>query len=345
MVAVGETPLFHTRLTHTLKVQQLARRIAEHLNRDPANEAALAGAHIDESAAEAAGLAHDLGHPPFGHLAEEVLDKLCRAHALDGFEGNAQTFRVLTKLARRRLGYGLGISDVTLRAVIKYPWLRTGAHELDGKWNAYPTERDEFERARAGWPGEEQSIEASIMDWADDITYAVHDIEDFVRAGRIPIARVASDAEEFDVFAGRAIHRLRAKRPEVDWDVVRENVRGILGAWFAQLGKHRGLEVDLAALRSACNWLINNYVSAARVDGLDTPIRVDEQLRAEVDLLKQLIWHYVIHDPALATMQEGQKEIIDTLFDRLFKWLGGSGARSRRGLSSGCQRACATCTP
>jgi len=90
VVAVGEMPLFHTRLTHTLKVQQLARRMAEHLSRKEETRE-----HIEElgglepSAAEAAGLAHDLGHPPFGHVGEQALDRLCIDHHLDGFEGNS----------------------------------------------------------------------------------------------------------------------------------------------------------------------------------------------------------------------------------------------------------------
>lgn len=322
VIVVAETPLFHTRLTHTLKVAQLGRRIAQHLNRDPANAALMvAGGRIDESAVEAAGLAHDLGHPPFGHIAEQVLDGLCVTHGLDGFEGNAQTFRVLTKLARHKGMYGLGASDVTLGAVIKYPRLRTGAHAGASKWNAYPTEREHFERARAGRSHERQTVEASVMDWADDITYAVHDIEDFIRAGRIPIARVAADPDEFDAFAARALLRLRPKDPDLPWDDVRRRVQAVLRTWFAQFGTHRGSEESLTALRSASSGLIGTYVQAARLDAPGEPIVVDPLLRAEVDFLKQLIWHYVIHEPGLATMQEGQMRVVGELFAELLQWL------------------------
>ncbi len=170
VVAVGEMPLFHTRLTHTLKVQQLSRRIAQHLVRNPENEVAIqAIGGIDPNAAEAAGLAHDLGHPPFGHVGEAALHEECHRAGLDGFEGNAQTFRILTKLARRGAEpkFGLGLTPATLRAVIKYPWLRTGKHEQSKKWNAYPTELDDFQRARQGFDSEYQSVEAAVMDWAD----------------------------------------------------------------------------------------------------------------------------------------------------------------------------------
>jgi dGTPase len=102
VVAVGEKPLFHTRLTHTLKVAQLARRVAQNLARSADAQVLKAVGGIDTDAAEAAGLAHDLGHPPFGHIGEMALNGRCEAAELEGYEGNAQTVRILTKLAIRR---------------------------------------------------------------------------------------------------------------------------------------------------------------------------------------------------------------------------------------------------
>lgn len=325
VVAVGEMPLFHTRLTHTLKVQQLARRMAEHLRRDPANAGIIKKiGGLDVGAAEAAGLAHDLGHPPFGHVGEMALDKRCRAAGLDGYEGNAQSLRIVTKLARRgeTTEFGLGLSDTTLRAIIKYPWLRCGAHSEDSKWNAYPTERAAFEQARAGFPTEEQSIEAAIMDWADDITYAIHDLEDFVRAARVPMARLAArDGVEMATFTSRAVPRLAKKHKDADWDAVVSKFEALVQSLFGQFRMDGGTASDLATLRSVSSLLIGQYVEAIELRAEGKPLYVDPQIRGQVELFKQLTWHYIIHDPALATLQQGQVLLVEALFDKLVHWL------------------------
>lgn len=128
VVAVGEHALLHTRLTHTLKVGQLSRRIAQHLRRTyrgrPGAIAAVGG--VDISACEAAGLGHDLGHPPFGHIGEEELNRLCSA--VGGFEGNAQTFRIVTKLSRHRdpAHTGMSLSTRTLKRAHQAPMDEAG---------------------------------------------------------------------------------------------------------------------------------------------------------------------------------------------------------------------------
>ena len=98
---------------------------------------------VDPDAAEAAGLAHDLGHPPFGHVGEKALSARCQSAGLDGYEGNAQTFRILTKIARHGSDteFGLRLSDRTLRATIKYPWLRTGRTRLRASGTPTPPRR------------------------------------------------------------------------------------------------------------------------------------------------------------------------------------------------------------
>ncbi|WP_110180860.1 deoxyguanosinetriphosphate triphosphohydrolase family protein [Nocardioides solisilvae] len=325
VVAVGEMPLFHTRLTHTLKVQQLSRRMAEHLKRDPSNKSVIKSlGGLDVGAAESAGLAHDLGHPPFGHVGETALNERCYKAGLDGFEGNAQTFRILATLSRRgeNTPFGLDLSDATLRAVIKYPWLRGEAGDASlKKWNAYGTEREAFLRARGGLPDGARSAEAAIMDWADDITYAIHDLEDFIRAGRVPMVALATVELEREAFTTRAVSRLRKKYKDTDWDTAVKRFGDVLTLEFAQFNIHNGTADDLARLRSVCSRLINSYVSAIRLVEGPEPIEIPPLVRAEVELFKQLTWHYVIHDPALATLQEGQAELLRCLFDRLTKWL------------------------
>lgn len=324
VVAVGEMPLFHTRLTHTLKVAQLSRRIAEHVHREEGNAEILASlGGIDPSAAEAAGLAHDLGHPPFGHVGEDALNKKCESHRLDGYEGNAQTFRILAKLARRRDAdsYGLDLSSRTLRAVLKYPWLREGAHAEDKKWNAYPTEEDEFTTAREGFPHEGQSIEAAIMDWADDITYAVHDLEDFLRAGLIPLARLREDPVEMAEFTTAAAARLAGKSGSFDRELAIDGFKDTFKMFFPSLGHHSGTAQDLIKLQRNSGLLINRYVSAVSVRAAEVPLEVSEDIQYEVGMLKQLTWHYVIDKPALASLQQGQQRLVIDVFERLMDWL------------------------
>jgi dGTPase len=336
VVAVGEISLFHTRLTHTLKVAQIARRMAEHLKRQheaqpaPADrgvvepDAIVTLGGLDPAVAEAAGLAHDLGHPPFGHVGEEALNECCEANDLDGFEGNAQSFRMITKLLRAG-NYdtpGLDLSPRTLNAVIKYPRLRgVGRTGPGDKWNAYPTEKRAFDEARATSPCPGKSLEAAIMDWADDITYAVHDVEDFVRAGRIPLDRLFNDNHEMNRFLRAAAARIGARRADFDIERAGPAFIDLAQTLLSDGRRYRGTMQNLAEMQESSRVLINRYVSAASLGTPEEPIRVGQDYKDEVALLKQLTWQYVIHNPALATMQEGQKAVVRALFEKLTSWL------------------------
>ncbi|MGZ4508866.1 MAG: deoxyguanosinetriphosphate triphosphohydrolase family protein [Blastococcus sp.] len=337
VVAVGENSLFHTRLTHTLKVAQIARRIAQHWVRDRSNEAAISAlGGLDPEVAYAAGLAHDFGHPPFGHVGEAALNRKCQAAGLDGYEGNAQTLRLIAKLLRGGdpTTPGLDLSAETLNAVLKYPWLREGAHSAAKKWNAYLTERSDFERARSGFEGERQSLAAAVMDWADDVTYAVHDLEDFIRAGRIPLARLVVGGDELSDFMLAASEQLSGK-PWFDRRHAARVFTGILQGFLAGSAYYRGDLSDRAALQRMSGQLIDRFVSAARVGHESEPLRVPPGIRLEVEMLKQLTWYYVIHDPGLATMQEGQERVLEELFDALMEWIPKAEAGARYRLPTG----------
>ena len=192
---------FHNRLTHALKVAQVGRRIAERLN--TAENAELIGRHggLHPSVVEAAGLAHDLGHPPFGHIAEEELDaKLLEAAEKEGYEGNAQSFRIVSCLEIRESGrnegaLGLNLTRATLNALLKYPRMRDESKNRRQKFGAYRSEDKQFKFAREYSSDQNPCLEAQIMDWADDISYAVHDLEDFYRAGMIPLDRLSKSDE------------------------------------------------------------------------------------------------------------------------------------------------------
>jgi dGTPase len=334
VVAVGENSLFHTRLTHTEKVAQIARRLAQHLTRVEDNDATIENlGGLNPEAAYAAGLAHDLGHPPFGHVGEEALNERCQAYKLDGYEGNAQTFRLVTKLVRggNHDTTGLDLTPETLNGILKYPWRRTGDRADAKKWNAYLTEEDAFKVARGDRfaQSESQSLEAAVMDLADDITYAVHDLEDFIRAGRIPVAALIYDGQELSNFTGAASAQIQRRNPSWGFDPAfgRSLFHGLFTGVLGLSAFYRGTLDERAAVQQACGRLIGRFVSAARLGDVEKPIRIPRPVRHEIEMLKQLTWYYVIHDPALATMQEGQKEVITELFEQLMEWI----PRARKG--------------
>ena len=198
VVSADEGAIVHNRLTHSLKVGQVARRIAEKLISDesiPKGHLDRLGG-VDPDVCEAAGLAHDLGHPPFGHVAEETLQQLTEDSG--HFEGNAQTFRILTKIEPHSEKYrGLNLTRATLAAITKYPRARTGeGGTTHAKYGHYSqSESEEFKFARSLFPSADskKSLEAEIMDFADDVTFAIHDTEDFYRAGLIPLQELGSE--------------------------------------------------------------------------------------------------------------------------------------------------------
>jgi dGTPase len=312
----------HTRLTHTLEVAQVGRGLAEHLLLAPqAATLAHEAGGLDPDVVEAAALAHDLGHPPFGHVAEQELDELVknRAHVADGFEGNAQSFRILTRLAvRYRTIDGLNPTRATLGAVLKYPWLRATTGHKAEKWGAYGTEQNLLAWAREACPlgGDNQSIEAFLMDWADDVAYAVHDLEDFFRAGLIPFDRLATDPAERERFVAAETSRLEGKSPFTPDDLRHAFARLIELAPFAT--PFTGSRLDRAGLRAFTSSLINRYINAVSWSTGGTssyPISVEDWARMEVTMLKALTWHYVIGSRSLATQRFGQRALIRSLFD------------------------------
>lgn len=189
----GEYDFYRTRLTHSLEVAQIGRSICRFLQHS--QDGFSSDFYIDSSLVEAACLAHDIGHPPFGHIGERTLNDLMRDSG--GFEGNAQTLRLLTKrIYRSKTGRrGMEPSRAFLDGVLKYKTLR---HELGDPENHFLYSSQERYRdfALGGQPideertpGEEldglRSIECQIMDWADDTAYSINDLVDGITAGFI----------------------------------------------------------------------------------------------------------------------------------------------------------------
>ncbi|MHB8395192.1 MAG: dGTP triphosphohydrolase, partial [Candidatus Dormibacteria bacterium] len=186
VVGTGELVLFHNRLTHSIKVAQIGRRLAERLARTAPGHALYLSGGISPDVVETACLAHDLGHPPFGHVGEAELQNQLTlydsyhspSNGLDSFEGNAQSFRIVNKLATRggEDDLGLDLTRATLRAILKYPWYYDDLQhrpKSQTKWGAYRSEQMAFDHALTGHTPGTRGVEATLMDWADDVAYAV----------------------------------------------------------------------------------------------------------------------------------------------------------------------------
>jgi dGTPase len=312
----------HNRLTHVLEVAQVGRRIAEHLLAAPEQRELAHNLMIDPDVVEAACLAHDLGHPPFGHIAEhELNDLLTKDGVTGGFEGNAQAFRVITKLAEHKDSFqGLDLTRATLNATLKYPWPRGQVNEK--KWGYYSSEAEDFAFARS--PHEEHtyrpSVEAALMDWADDIAYSVHDILDFYEAGKIPLDRL-SRRDELDRFFEGVQEAWRVEKLHVgeDFNTFAQAFERLVESFVELKRPYSGESEQRYYLKELSSLLIERYattegIKLRRPADNTTFLEIDKTLMTEVTMLKELTWHYVIRDPALASQQEGQRAIIRSLF-------------------------------
>lgn len=315
----GEGVVFHNRLTHSLKVAQCARRWAE--AKQPMMKEWGREYELDPDAVEAAALAHDLGHPPFGHTAEVALDGLAREAGLEGFEGNAQSLRIVTRLAFRSLDHeGLNLTRATLRGLLKYPWLQVDAPPENGnKWGAYESEAEVLAFAvDTSLPANgRKTLSAEVMDWSDDVTYATHDVDDFFRAGVIPLDRLTRDGEERAAFVKDFVDKTITNEQDRPAEIEASQRR--LERILEFVGIERpfdGSREHRAILNRATSFFLGRYLfqleHGIENDRLVTAL--SPEIRREVDLLKHLTWFYVIERPSLATLRHGQTTLIRNLF-------------------------------
>jgi dGTPase len=299
------------RLTHSLEVAQIARDLSRALGSQP-------------DIAETAALAHDLGHPPFGHNGERVLAEL--GEACGGFEGNAQTLRLLTRLEAKTDGAGLNLTRATLDACAKYPWSRGSAEEPRGvhadgsprfvvKFGVYDDDRPVFDWMRRGADGTRQCLEAQVMDLADDVAYSVHDVEDGVVADRVDLTRI----DEAAVWQTVRDWYL----PEADDGVLDKTLAGLrtVGSWpdTAYDGSRR----SLAALKNLTSDLIGRFCGAvqhatfAESGGpfvrYAADLVVPEETRLEIAVLKGVAAHYVMRADDRVALMERQRELLAEL--------------------------------
>ena len=235
------------RLTHSLEVAQIGREFGAAL-----------GCSAD--VVDTACLAHDLGHPPFGHNGETALDAV--AAGIGGFEGNAQTLRLLTRLEPKRAHpdgrpAGLNLTRASLDAATKYPWRRGRAPHPTMKFGVYDDDLEVFEWFRAGAPEGRRAVEAEVMDWSDDVAYSVHDVEDAVASGWLDprLLRERADVEAVLAVAGEVYE------PGLTPDELAEALERLL-ATGAVPDAYDGSRQSLAALKDMTSRLIGRFVVA-----------------------------------------------------------------------------------
>jgi dGTPase len=284
---------------------------------------------VSPDVVEAAALAHDLGHPPFGHVAEYLLNHLVNSKGdADGFEGNAQTFRILASLSLRfEEQSGLDLTRATLAACLKYPWLRDiNDPSRSRKWGAYKMELAAFNFARDRFHHDTKTAEAEIMDWADDVAYSVHDLEDLHRCGLIPWTAIKNDDATRDKIIERAVGNWFG-HPENAVGALRKALDRVLNATLEVYSldeQYDGSRKHRIALRQLTSSLIRRYGVSLRLKGLhevrrsEPLVLIDPSDEQEVRILKQITRDYLIDHPSLVAQQEGQKRIISSLFIMIF---------------------------
>jgi dGTPase len=312
VVRAGSTDFPRTRLTHSLECAQIGRELG-------------AGLGCDPDLVDAACLAHDLGHPPFGHNGESALAALADSGGLlacGGFEGNAQSLRLLTRLEPKVPGAGLNLTRATLDAALKYPWLASASPGAPVKYGAYASDAAAFAWIRTVAPGRRRCFEAQVMDWADDVAYSVHDLEDGLQAGLISIKNLTDHSERAVISAVALAHYCP---PE--WAVTVAELEAVfadlvrLDCWQFSFD---GGPAALAAAKNLTSELVGRLCQAAE-DGTratsgpaplsryDADLVVPRRQLLECALLKAVAAHYVMSRPRAVAEQARERDLITEL--------------------------------
>ncbi len=310
VVEVGQADFPRTRLTHSLECAQIGRELGAALGCDP-------------DLVDAACLAHDLGHPPFGHNGETALAEVARP--CGGFEGNAQSLRLLTRLEAKIPGAGLNLTRATLDATLKYPWLASeaagsGQDPATGKYGCYDEDAAVFGWIRDGAPAGQASLEAQVMDWADDVAYSVHDLEDGLHGHLISLDALRDPGQREQV----------AELTLADYCQPGSVTLAELGEVFDDLlaldlwpGHFDGEPRTAAAVKNLTSELIGRFCDAAlvasRPDGAPPLSRyaagltVPRRQRLECALLKGVTAYYVMGRAGAAAAQAREREMLTEL--------------------------------
>ena len=319
-----------TRLTHSLECAQVGRELGAALGCDP-------------DLVETACLAHDLGHPPFGHNGEQTLNEV--ALPCGGFEGNAQSLRLLARLEPKRfipapdgstVSVGLNLTRAALDAATKYPWPR-GGHPTDPdspKFGVYDDDLPVFAWFRQGAPTSVRSFEAQVMDWSDDVAYSVHDVEDGLHAGHLDPNLLLADSERAEIFAVAGERYAPGAGPE---ELAAALDRLLEQEWWPH--GYDGSALAQARLKDATSQLIGRFCLAAetatraawghlpgrhgsasgsgRLTRYAAELVVPAETRLECAVLKAVADRYVMQRPDQEALRADQRVVIAELAEAL----------------------------
>ncbi|MFD0277048.1 deoxyguanosinetriphosphate triphosphohydrolase [Kitasatospora sp. NPDC127111] len=321
VVAPMRSDFPRTRLTHSLECAQVGRELGAALGCDP-------------DLVETACLAHDIGHPPFGHTGEEALDQA--AEDCGGFEGNAQSLRILTRLEPKRFApqgdqparlapwpgrsVGLNLTRAALDAATKYPWTH-GAHPVDPaspKYGVYADDLPVFRWLRAGSPAGRKCFEATVMDWSDDVAYSTHDVEDGLQAGHIDPAALRTPSERAELFKVAERYAPDAE-PE---ELAAALDRLLAQEWWPQA--YDGTARARAGLKDLTSQLIGRFCLAAeqatrarygpgRLTRYAAELVVPRDVRLECAVLKAVAVRFVMQRDEQAQLRARQRIVIAEL--------------------------------
>lgn len=300
-----------TRLTHSLECAQVGRELGAALGCDP-------------DLVEAACLAHDLGHPPFGHNGEQALNEF--ADDCGGFEGNAQSLRLLTRIEPKRFteegSVGLNLTRATLDAATKYPWAR-GAHDTR-KFGVYEDDRPVFDWIRKDAPDTRTTFEAQVMDWSDDVAYSVHDVEDGLHAGHIDPNCLHAEPERAAVFEVALGRYVPADTDPAELAAALDRLQD--QEWWPH--GYDGSAVAQARLKDATSQLIGRFCLSAeaatrerygtgRLTRYDAELVVPHETRLECAVLKAVADRYVMQRAEQERLRADQRIVVAELAEAL----------------------------
>jgi dGTPase len=331
---IGQADFYRTRLTHSVEVAQIARAIAHNL----LTEQPLLQRCLAPELAEAAALAHDLGHPPFGHAGEQTLDACMREVSSSSrrtgknalrFEGNAQTFHILVAAEPKSPDYpGLNLTRATLSGVMKYPFeqdIRNDkfifASDLPmAKWALRKGGEILKAESKSGRRGIKTSIACQVLDWADDCAYSVHDVEDALQAQFLHPGDLEDAAFARRVFNHYEETRRDENAPKLTLSEVQESLLDL-----EKRIKLRGQGDERAHRKAAMRNILNDLITSVAVEPSRSSRRSDfswhliipPEARILSVLCKSVIWEAVITDPRVAAMSTKGREILRDLFHLL----------------------------
>ncbi len=309
VLAPGADDFPRTRLTHTLEVAQIGRELGEALSADP-------------DLVETACLTHDLGHPPFGHNGESALHEI--AKDFGGFEGNAQTFRILTRLESKTFiaerSVGLNLTRASLDASTKYPW---GFDGENPKFGYYQEDYEIFEWVRKYSESNKKTFECQIMDFADDIAYSVHDVEDAIHSGLVDLKSLNSKSVSNDLF--NLANEFYGGQHTIDF--YKEQLTYLLSQpyWVQDFD---GSQKSLASLKNMTSNLIGyfaqkaeqatkNHYSNETLKRYEANLILEEQVKAQILILKSIANLFMLQRPGAKEHYQRERLVIQELFVRL----------------------------